>query len=244
MPDHRDFKYGVYKPDVLKGALPTTVDLRKDMPAVYDQGQLGACTGNGIAACLAYLRIQDSALPDWNPSRLFIYYGERVIENTVNSDAGAEIRDGIKVVATLGAPPESKWAYNVAKFATKPTKAAYNEAIKHKAMTYYRVDWSKLDEVKTCLAAGFPIVFGFSVYEAFEGPDVARTGVLHMPAKGEKLLGGHCVALCGYNDTTEQFLVRNSWGPDWGQNGYFWMPYEYVTSPDLSDDFWTIRATL
>jgi len=243
LPDQRDHYYGVHKPDGAV-ALPHKTDLRLFMPPVYDQGQLGSCTGNGIAAAVAFLRIKDRTLPDWSPSRLFIYYGERAMEGTIKSDAGAQIRDGIKVLSKLGAPPEKSWPYQVSKFATKPTTAAYAEAVKHTAVTYLRVDWTKLEEVKACLAAGFPIVFGFTVYDAFESDNVAKTGILHMPTKAEKCQGGHCVLLCGYDDATKMFLVRNSWGPDWGQKGYFWMPYEYVSSPDLSDDFWTIRATL
>lgn len=246
LPDHRDRAYSAHRPDGMAPVvLPPKVDLRLKTPTleVYDQGALGACTGNGLGGCIAFLRYADPKLPDWNPSRLFIYYNERALEGTIKQDAGAQIRDGIKVLASQGAPSEDLWPYVIKKFASKPPLKAYTEAAKHKPLSYYRVDWSKLDEIKTCLAAGFPICFGFTVYDAFESEEVAKSGILPMPGKDERALGGHCVDLWGYDDATQMGLVRNSWGKAWGQGGYFWMPYAYLTSPDLSDDFWSIRAT-
>jgi len=84
-------------------------------------------------------------------------------------------------------------------------------------------------------------VFGFSVYESFESDAVAKSGVLDLPAPGEKQVGGHAVVGVGYDDATKRILVRNSWGPAWGQAGYFTMPYDYVNNRNLSDDFWSIR---
>jgi len=93
-----------------------------------------------------------------------------------------------------------------------------------------------------CLAEGYPFVFGFTVYESFESPAVAKTGVLDMPKPQEKTLGGHAVMAVGYDDKAKRFLVRNSWGSDWGLKGYFTIPYDYLDSRNLADDFWTIRA--
>ena len=249
--DPRDMLYAAHRPGefALTAPLPAKTDLRMYMPPVYDQLSIGSCTGNGIAACIAYLRYKDAALPDWSPSRLFIYYGERLLEGTVKQDSGAQIRDGIKYVAANGAPPESLWPYVVAKFASKPPKTVYSQAVLHKLITYMRVNWSDLNEVKACLAAGFPIVFGFQVYASMMSQAMAASGLLPMPGPNERCEGGHCVCLCGYDDTKAypggvgMGLVRNSWGPGWGQGGYFWMPYPYIDSPSLSDDFWTIRAT-
>jgi len=96
-------------------------------------------------------------------------------------------------------------------------------------------------QMKTCLASGFPFVFGFSVYESFESESVAKTGKAPMPKKGEKMLGGHAVMAVGYDDAQGRFIVRNSWGPKWGMEGYFSIPYNYLLSDTLSADFWTIR---
>jgi C1A family cysteine protease len=96
--------------------------------------------------------------------------------------------------------------------------------------------------MRSCLAYGFPFVFGFTVYDAFESAAVARSGVLNMPGPKEKMAGGHAVMAVGYDGGARRFVIRNSWGNDWGQKGYFTMPYDYL-SPDknLADDFWTVR---
>jgi len=101
---------------------------------------------------------------------------------------------------------------------------------------------SVLDILKGCLASGYPFVFGFTVYESFESQQVAQTGIVPMPAAGEKVVGGHAVVGVGYQDSTQQFIVRNSWGPGWGIKGYFMIPYAYLTNSNLADDFWTIRT--
>lgn len=244
-PDERDFKYSSLKRQEFAGPLPDKVDLRKYMPTVYDQGNLGSCTANAIAGALAYLRYKDNNLADWSPSRLFIYYYERVLEDSIKEDSGAQIRTGIRVVGEQGAPPEEFWPYNIDLWTCDPPSNVDMEGYKYRALNYYRVDWTDLNEVRSCLAAGFPIVFGFMVYPNFNSDMCAKTGYLQMPnKKRERPDGGHAVLLCGYDESKELFLVRNSWGERWGQRGYFWMPYEYVTDTELSDDFWTIRATM
>jgi C1A family cysteine protease len=222
-------------------ALPPSFDLRPQCPQeVYDQGQLGSCTGNAIAGAIEFDQMKQQAVDIFTPSRLFIYYNERVIENTVNSDSGAQIRDGIKTVANQGACHETIWPYDIAKFRTKPNKAAVKDGAKHTAVLYQRLIQS-LTQMRGCLAAGYPFVFGFTVYESFEGPDVAKTGIASYPASGEKVVGGHAVLAVGYDDASQRFIVRNSWGPKWGMKGYFTIPYNYLTTDNLSDDFWTIR---
>jgi C1A family cysteine protease len=238
LPDQRDFAYSA--PTPLLMALPTTVDMRPKCPPVYDQGQLGSCTGNSIAGAIQFEQIKQG-LRGFVPSRLFIYYNERVIENTVNSDSGAQIRDGIKVVAKLGAPPEiPDWPYDIAKFAEKPPAIAYADAAKNKVISYQRVTRA-LSQFKGCLASGYPFVFGFTVYDSFESTTVAQTGHAPMPQPGEKVAGGHAVLAVGYDDQNQWFIVRNSWGDTWGMKGYFTMPYQYLLETNLSDDFWTIR---
>jgi C1A family cysteine protease len=243
LPDARDHLFAA-APQVLT-ALPPSVDLRKGSPGLpppYDQGQLGSCTGNAIAGAVQFGRRKAKQTPDFVPSRLFIYYNERVIEGSVKNDSGAQIRDGIKSVAKQGVCNETAWPYDIAKFAKKPPAAAYKEAAKHEITQYSRLP-QIVTQLKGCLAAGFPFVFGFTVYEAFESPEVAKTGVLNMPnLTKEKVVGGHAVLAVGYNDSQQRFIIRNSWGHDWGQKGYFTMPYGYLTDNNLSDDFWTIRV--
>lgn len=239
VPDQRDFKFRVEKAVVL----PPSVDLRPGMPPVYDQGQLGSCTANALSAAVEF-DLKRQKATDFMPSRLFIYYNERVIEHDTASDNGAQIRDGIKTLAAQGVCPEAEWPYsdaNPGPFATKPPVQAYADALNHQVTTYMRVAQT-LVALKTCLAQGFPIVFGFTVYESFESDAVAKTGIMPMPKSKEKSLGGHAVLCCGYDDTKQMFLVRNSWADTWGEKGYFWMPYKYMTNSNLADDLWTIRA--
>jgi len=239
-PDQRDHIYAAPVAHLKK--LPPKVDLRSKCPTViYDQGQLGSCTGNAIACAIQFDRLKQNRKPDFIPSRLFIYYNERDMEGTVSSDSGAQIRDGIKSVAKLGDCPESEWPYVISRFATKPPAKCFSDALKYKAVLYQRVMQS-LNQMKGCLASGYPFVFGFSVYESFESPQVAKTGAVPMPTSSERQLGGHAVLAVGYDDKQQRFIVRNSWGRSWGIGGYFTMPYAYLTDDNLASDFWTIRV--
>src|SRR6185503_16845050 len=174
------------------------------------------------------------------PSRLFIYYNERVIEGTVDADAGAMLRDGIKSVARHGAPHESIWPYVIARFRRTPAAAVYADAALHQALVYQRVEQTE-PELRGCLASGYPFVFGFSVYESFESARVTRTGVVPMPSRHESVLGGHAVLAVGYDEEQKRFFVRNSWGRRWGRNGYCTMPYSYLLDPALCGDLWTVQ---
>jgi C1A family cysteine protease len=162
------------------------------------------------------------------------------MEGTVGEDSGAAIRDGVKSLVNLGVCGEKSWPYNIAKFTQKPTPACYKEATNHQVISYHRI--LSLQEMRQCLAEGYPFVFGFTVYSAFESPAVAKTGRLNVPKPAEKSLGGHAVCAVGYDDAAKRVLVRNSWGADWGLGGYFTMPYDYISSSNLADDFWTLRA--
>ena len=237
LPDQRDILYGAMRRIPKK--LPGKVDLRADCSPVEDQGQLGSCTANALVGLLEYLEIVHKvAFVDL--SRLFVYYNERVIENTVNEDAGAMLRDGIKTLVRQGVCLEKSWPYKISRFAVRPSAHCYREALNYQVLSYQRI--LTVNEMRACLADGFPFVFGFAVYESFESEEVARTGMVRMPGSAERLLGGHAVLAVGYSDAKKQFIVRNSWGTNWGIGGYFMMPYEYLADRYLSDDFWTVKA--
>jgi len=235
-PDARDHIYAA--PSV---ALPASVDLRQYCSPIEDQGQLGSCTGNAIAGIVELMDRKRGKNLD--VSRLFIYYEERLLEGTVNQDSGAYIRDGIKVVNKKGAPLETLWPYLISRFRTKPTNAAYTDALKRKATAYQKC--ANFAAVKTALSQGYPVVIGFDVYESFEYPITNNTGMMPYPnVNTEQYLGGHAVAIVGYNDNLNggRFICRNSWGTGWGDHGYFYMPYQVIQNTSMSDDFWIITA--
>jgi C1A family cysteine protease len=237
LPDQRDHLYSATS--AVTAQLPQQVDLRAQCPPVYDQGDLGSCTANATAGLFEFVAMKEG-FGTVQPSRLFIYYNERVIENTVNSDSGAQLRDGIKTVAKQGVCKEEEDPYIVTQFTNKPSAQAYADAKQSRAVEYMRIT-QVLSQLQGCLAQGYPFVFGFTVYSSFMSEDVAKTGVATLPQAGDQVEGGHAVMAVGYNNANQTFLIRNSWGDSWGQAGYFTFPYAYLTDANLSSDFWTIR---
>lgn len=236
LPDFRDHQYA----KVSHTKLPPTVRLDEDpsMPAPYDQLQLGSCTANAIAGAVEFdLRRQQ--LADFMPSRLFIYWNERNMEGSVNSDAGAYIRDGIKSVAKLGVCSETDWQYDIGAFAQRPPDTAYQQALQTRATSYARVPRKSLQR---CLADGNPWTIGIAVYSSFE--QIGSDGMMPMPTPGEQMLGGHAPLGVGYATINGKlyYRVRNSWGTSWGDHGYLWMPAEYTQNSGLSSDFWAIKT--
>lgn len=219
------------------------VDLRSNCPPVYDQGDLGSCTANAVAGAYQFDEMKQSETDVFVPSRLFIYYNERKIENTVDQDSGAQLRDGITSINTTGVCPETMWPYDTSKFTDMPSSECYDDAKNHKSVEYKKLE-QDLDQFKQCLLQGLPFVFGFVIYESFESEEVDKTGNIPMPdTTTEKILGGHAVMCVGYDTDKQVFIIRNSWGTKWGDNGYGYMPFDYLTNVDLqlASDFWTIE---
>jgi C1A family cysteine protease len=235
-PDFRDKKFKIIAPH----ELPPVVDLRAQMPPVYNQGNLGSCTANALGGAFQFEQMKQN-MPNFIPSRLFIYYNEREMEVTINEDAGAIIRDGIKTMVDKGVCPETMWQYIESKFAKKPCQQCYDEAMKNQVLEYLRISPHTLYETKHCLSDGYPVTFGFTIFESFMTDNVTRTGIATMPLPNEQPIGGHAVLAVGYDDSKQALIVRNSWGAEWGLNGYFYLPYGFVEEPNLSADYWTIR---
>lgn len=232
-------RYGCakYTAPMMAAPLPKYVDLTSQMPPVYNQGELGSCTANAAAALAEYLTMKDG-YKVYTPSRLAIYYWERVIERTVHEDAGASLTSAAQVLARNGAPNENLWPYKIDKFAVAPPEKVVENGKLHVVTKPMQVK-QNMNDIRACLAGGYPIMFGFVVYDSFESEEVAKTGMLAMPREDEQILGGHAVLAVGYDDHTQMVKLRNSWGPHWGWKGYFKMPYSYIQDPDLADDFWT-----
>ena len=243
LPDFRDKKYRAPR---RTEPLPEKIDLRKDLGGfanfpVWDQGQIGSCTAHGVGACIVYNMYQQKQKP-WMPSRLFVYYNSRVLEGNANFDAGAEIKDVIKSVATTGFAHESLWTYTDkgTKFATKPPKEAYKDALKFKAVTYSSLNNANLNQLKACLASGEIFTFGSTLFDSFFNA-VQNGGYIPMPSWNESIQGGHCMAAVGYTKT--HFIIRNSWGTTGvGDKGYMYMPFEYMTDTNLTADVWQVKT--
>ena len=226
--------------------LPKVVNLRKWCSPIEDQGELGSCTANAWAGLMQwhenYIE-RPAGIPYHDLSRLFIYYNERVLEGSVDEDSGAELRSGASALAKYGVCPEWEWPYWINNFKTKPTLKCYTDGLPHVINSYYSI--KTFTNLKMSLANNLPFVFGFSVYDSFESDAVSQTGIVPMPdVQTEALLGGHAVMAVGYNDYEKRFLVRNSWGKNWGLHGtnagYFTMPYDYLANSNLASDFWTV----
>ena len=232
--------------------LPSSVDLRARLPPVFHQGNLGSCTANALSAAFAF----DD--PSMIGSRLFLYYNERKMEDSVNDDAGACLSDGVEALHIYGICAETSWPYSDDGFKFKQTPPdqcyqgtyilvfsmhnklfVYNiEAVSHEATSYHHVEPTE-EALKAALASGFPLVSGIKVFHGFMS---TYDGHVPLPNPSETPHGGHAILLVGYNDATREWLVRNSWGADWGDQGHFYLPYEYMTdsSLDLAHDIWVI----
>ena len=238
--DHRDYMLKVTAPL----PVPDTLNLRLlPNPPIVDQTTLGACTSMGIADIHMFDQMQLDRMKAFMPSHLFIYYNERKMEGTVDSDSGAQIRDGIKSIAAQGVCPETMWIYDISKFRIPPSKACYTEALKHKALLYQRIGALNgsvdLNSLQQGLLLKHPVVLGIPVYASFETQAVAKTGIVPMPRKGEQLLGGHCVVCYGWLKIKGQvyWIFKNSWNTTWGDKGWFYLPQAYV---QYMSDAWLV----
>ena len=243
-PDFRDLQFkgsAWWRRTLVRWGLLGSCDLTDQLPPVFDQGQLGSCVANATAAAVITESASKTLL-----SRLYIYFNARTMGYTgkdlwlaINHDIGATIRNGLKSVVTIGAIPEEVWPYDISTFANVPDPAWADLASKDLASKYYYVPQDAMS-IKCALLEGYPVVFGISVYESFEQ---VNDGVIPLPKPDEKLLGGHAILLVGFDNHTQRFKFRNSWGTGWGQNGYGTLPYDYVLNSGLASDFWVVEKT-
>lgn len=246
LPDQRDFTFERMTLDqkVTTITLPTSINLRRWCTSVEDQGVLGSCGANAIVGMMEFNQCKSgnggSKLVQL--SRLFNYFNSRVLGDNINEDSGVYLRDAIKTVKLNGVAPAVDWPYRVNYWKAQPPLIAYANALQFRIDRYYRLE--TLNDMKTTLANGRMFIFGIAVYDSFLSYNVANTGIVPMPSSNETMWGGHAMAAIGYDDSTQRFLVRNSWGKPWGikdgnLQGYCTIPYEYLENRNLSDDFWT-----
>lgn len=241
--DFRDYKLSIVVPKIL----PLRSSVEKWAPPVFDQLNFGSCVFNAWMGIYGSLMFKHG-VPFIRASRMFPYwnvrwdYLQQGIISSISEDCGAEIRDGGLSFKKLGSPHESTWLYTAENFAKKPNAKAYAEALLHQGLRMEKLDdANRMQQIKACIAnSRVPVVFGFNVYASFEniGPD----GIMPMPKSYEEYLGGHAVYIIAYDDKLKRFKVRNSWGPDWGDKGNFYMPYDFAADTDECMDFWRMTS--
>ena len=220
--------------------LPAVADLRRHCPPVYDQLHLNSCSANAIAAALRYNEVKEGRSHVLSPSRLFIYYNERVLAGVVGTNCAVPLRDGFRTISRIGACPEALWPYVVRRFRRHPDSRCYQASQLHRAIAYYRIRRA-LSQLRACLAEGFPFVMALAVHRSMLGGRVRRTGIVPVPTRRDPLRGGHAVLAVGYDHARRLITFRNSWGAAWGDGGYGYLPYAFFTSASLTWDFWTMR---
>jgi C1A family cysteine protease len=227
--------------------LPASVDLRKWCTRVQSQKGLQASTAFAVTALMEYFdRRAFDRHSDF--SELFLYKATRDLLGYA-VDIGADLRTTLKALQTFGVPAERLYPYAPERHQEAPPAFCYAFADAFRTMRYFRVDEVKLTSaqvllnVRRCLAARMPSVFGLSIYSSF--PTHGEGGDISMPEPGEQLIGGHAMVAVGYDDermigpNQGALLVRNSWGATWGERGYGWLPYKYVEAK-LAVDFWSL----
>lgn len=227
-------------------SLPPVFSLRQQCPPVYDQGQTGSCTGNSTAGVCQLKRTLEGKQNVVEPSRSFIYYNARAMEGTTGEDAGATIKDVCTGVIQNGFCSENEWPLDPATFLTTPPQKCFDDAKPEAGGQFLWVGEgltgnALVKALKQAIASKDPIVAGITVYESFESAQVAKTGMVPVPHFWEQVLGGHAIAIIGWNDHIKCFECRNSWGPQWGDNGYFFLPYAFVGNPRLASEFGALQ---
>ncbi|MEJ1933460.1 C1 family peptidase, partial [Nostoc sp. NIES-2111] len=236
--------------------LPTVIDLSFWCSPVRDQGSLNSCTAFAAIALLEYFENRNFG-QTIDASPLFLYKAARKKMN-VEGDVGASIRETMKVLALFGVPPEESWPYEEDRFDKEPDPYCYAYAQNYKSLKYFLLDYagitteSLLFQVKAVLAAGFPCIFGLTLYTSvYEKTNYEKGYIPYPDANKDKVVGGHTAVVVGYDDfkfircanrknySRGAFLVRNSWGTEWGVNGYGWLPYDYVLA-GLTSAWWSL----
>lgn len=242
IPDRDDLQYRLVAPVAPQ---PSAGNLNPQwLPPVFNQGRLGSCTGASSSRATMYL-IAKEQQPFHEMSALFAYWNARFLEGNEKNDSGAQIRDVVKGIIKYGLCADSLWPYDITKFAIRPSERAFKDAHFTVLESYERIvetGDARIQAAKQAILDGWPIIFGFVVYQFFETELMAQEGVLRMPRPGENIKGGHAVWNWAYDDSRGAVRIRNSWGSEWGIGGDFWMPYGYFADPHLVSDIWVLKT--
>lgn len=240
IPDIRDRKLSFKSHNYTQ--IKSKIDLRSKFCKIYDQGNINSSVAISIGSVLNF-DSKEQNIGNFDPSIIFIYFNERRSLGFYNIDCGSSIRNTLKIVNKLGVCKNDSWPYDINYFKTQPYTKCYEEAKMYKRIKYKKLNNGSLRDLKTCLSMGRPFVFGFSVYDSFKNPLIWNPKIDSMPIPNpnkERLIGGHVCVAVGYSDKRKSFIIRNSWGKEWGLDGHFFMPYKFIVS-NQCDDFWTFQ---
>ena len=242
--DQRDYRLKAVVDPVLK----ESIDLSHDwgFEEIRDQGSLGACTAFATTDMVRFVRYK-TKLSCWTPSQLFTYYATRKLRNSINEESGATAREALKSTIDYGVTKDNIWPYDINKFAEEPPKEAWDDALTHQSLSYFRLDQTESDLLQ-CLSDGYPFTFGMKIYQSFIDyqKSIIFNVVIPKPEVGkEKYLGGHCMLATGYYKRGDEYIIiiRNSWGIKFGSRGYVHIPLSVMLDPNLCFDFWTLRTS-
>lgn len=241
-PDSHDYRDCKKQYRQIPSVHHSLVDLRQYLDHVYTQGKLHSCTANALCSALR-LDLKKQGYEDLDPSRLFLYYNAREREGATFCDAGASIRDALKALNRAGVCEEPSWPYVTTKFSEKPPKRCYEATARGHTLCKYERLSQDIDQFRACLLEGCPFVFGFKVYNSFHSACNQDFGEMPLPSFEEKLfnpVGMLTVIAVGYDDQRRRVIVANSWGSGWGDKGYFYMPYDFISNYKMCFDFWKI----
>jgi C1A family cysteine protease len=215
----------------------------------YNQGTLGSCSAHGSAFIYVFEQLKQENKNPIMPSRLDLYYKSREVMGKIGEDSGAGIRDAVNIMIDKGVSIEKDWPYDISKYQQRASDVSYQQSKMFRGITAQKIDTSQditqdatVNHIKNALLSGQPIDFGFYVYESFESDETKRTGMMPMPGPKEGIVGGHCCVVIGYDDSKQSFLVRNSWGTEWGIGGNFYMPYAFMADKTKTFDLWILTS--
>jgi C1A family cysteine protease len=237
IPDSRDILASIPKID----SPLSKIDLRDTnfLPNIHNQGDLGSCTSHTVLYAYLYDLARNGKKLSFTPSRSFLYYNQRLLNGTENFDSGSSIRDAIKIISKIGVCSEDTYPYDTTFFTDKPLPENYKESSGNITKFMYKRVEQNINDIIKILNFSVPIMFGMALYESFEYPDVARTGMVPMPLNGEQIIGGTTALIVGYDMQRKLLICMGNHGTKWGGMGYFWVSFSYINSRYCSD-FWVM----
>tara|TARA_B110000208_G_C11799546_1_gene441260 strand:- start:2051 stop:2863 length:813 start_codon:yes stop_codon:yes gene_type:complete len=240
IPDHPNYNDNTYDAPIKNLLINRKIDLRLNCPGICNRKNIGSSVAHAICYVYEYNIIKHDMNNIFIPSKLFLYFNQRLLKHTQEFDCGSSIRDGLSILDKIGICSEVVYPYDISLIYDKPSDEIYEEASHNKGIEYYKIK-PIITNIKTLLQDSIPIIFGFGIYSSFENQVSDNGFTIKIPQENEKFIGGSCGVCVGFNDEKQAFIIMNSKGVEWGDKGYFYMPYLYLTNNNLCSNFWIIK---